>query len=354
MLVAIGGEVGDVAEQHSDIVVAPRDDGTDAADLVGRLLGQEGVQQLIGLILCFPRLRQGVLQGKLGLDPGKHDRPGKRLVDIVDSADLKSILLVDGVGLSGEEDHRDVAGHRIGLQPAADLIAVHARHHHVEQDQIWLLRGGGEHQRLLAVGRDLGPVGAFEHTGDHPDIGRRVVDDQYELVVRAVGHLRFKDRRSEIDERHLRADSKLKSPTSSLKVSISAAVSTPANCDLASIMKSAASPSSVSSRRFNVVNGSTTVAGSREAPPPPLVGASCGSAARIAPTAAPSSAEREVSAVSMPCPILTAVSALAAASDKAVTPRVPAAPFKEWAARSAVAASPIDSALRMSSTVVAC
>ena len=55
----------------------------------------------------------------------------------------------------------------------------------------------------------------------------------------------------------------------------------------------------------------------------------------------------------MPCPVLIAVSALAAVSERVMAPSVPAAPFKEWAARSAVAASPIDSALRMSSTVVA-
>ena len=95
VLVAIGGEVGDVAEQHGDVLVAPRDHGADAADLVGCLLRQQRVQQLIGLILRFTRLRQRVLQSELGPDPGKHDRPGERLVDVVDRADLKSILLVE-------------------------------------------------------------------------------------------------------------------------------------------------------------------------------------------------------------------------------------------------------------------
>ena len=125
-------------------------------------------------------------------------------MDIVDGADLKSVLLVDRVGLRGEEDHRNIAGDGIGLQAPADLIAVHARHHHVEQDEVRLLGGGSEHQRLLAIGRDLGPIRAFEHAGDHPDIGRGVVDDQNELVV--VGHLRLKDRRSAIDDRHFSAE----------------------------------------------------------------------------------------------------------------------------------------------------
>ena len=51
-------------------------------------------------------------------------------------------------------------------------------------------------------------------------------------------------------------------------------------------------------------------------------------------------------------PVLTAPSVEAAASARETAPSVPAAPFKECAARSAVAASPIDNAVRMASTVL--
>ena len=94
VLVAIGGEVGHVAEQHGDILVAPRDHGADAADLVGGFLREQGVQKVVGLILRLARLRERVLQRELRPHSGKHDRPGERLVDVVDGADLEAILLV--------------------------------------------------------------------------------------------------------------------------------------------------------------------------------------------------------------------------------------------------------------------
>ena len=47
MLVAIGGEVGHVAEQHRNILVAPWNHAADAADLVGDLYREERMQQLV-------------------------------------------------------------------------------------------------------------------------------------------------------------------------------------------------------------------------------------------------------------------------------------------------------------------
>src|SRR4029079_18760054 len=173
-------------------------------------------------------------------------------MDVVDGANLKSVLLVQRVSLGGEEDHRNIAGDWIGLEAAANLIAIHARPHHVEQDEVRLLGVGGEHQRLLAVGGDLGPVRALQHAGDNADIGRCIVDDQNELVVGARHHLapNCKDRRSAIPDKYFSAPSKLKLPTSSLKVSTSSPVSTPDKTGRASIIKSAASPSSLSRSCF--------------------------------------------------------------------------------------------------------
>ena len=56
VLVAIGGEVGHVAEQDRDILVTPRNHRADAADLVGGYLRQQRVEQLVGLVARVPRL----------------------------------------------------------------------------------------------------------------------------------------------------------------------------------------------------------------------------------------------------------------------------------------------------------
>ena len=57
-------------------------------------------------------------------------------MDVIHRADLKSVLLVLRVDLGGEKDHRNVARHRVCLQSAAHLVAVHARHHDVEQHDV--------------------------------------------------------------------------------------------------------------------------------------------------------------------------------------------------------------------------
>jgi hypothetical protein len=40
VLIAIGGEIGHVAEQHGHVLVTARNDRADAPDLIGRLLRQ--------------------------------------------------------------------------------------------------------------------------------------------------------------------------------------------------------------------------------------------------------------------------------------------------------------------------
>ena len=139
VLVAIGREVGHVAEQDRDVLVAPRDDGADAPDLVGGLFRQQRVQQQVGLLARLLGFDQRFLQGELGPHPGQHDRSRERLVDVVDGADVEAFLLVDLLGLGGEEDDGNVARGGNVLESPADFIAVHAGHHHVEQDEIRLL-----------------------------------------------------------------------------------------------------------------------------------------------------------------------------------------------------------------------
>src|SRR5215467_570294 len=115
------------------------------------------MQQLVSLIARFLRLDQGLLQCELRPYPGKNDGARERLVYVINGTDIEAPLLVDLVELGGKKDEGNVARPLFVLELAADLIAVHARHHHVEQDQVWLLGAGRDGQRLLSVGCHLGP-----------------------------------------------------------------------------------------------------------------------------------------------------------------------------------------------------
>ena len=71
----------------------------------------------------------------------------------------------DGLIERGDHDHRDVMRRRIGLEPAADLEAVHVRHHHVEQDDV-AFGALADRQRLGAVAwrsarRNIRPTAAL-------------------------------------------------------------------------------------------------------------------------------------------------------------------------------------------------
>ncbi len=72
---------------------------------------------------------------------------------IVISADLVALQAFPERAVGGEEDHRDILGLRQTAQSVADLIAVDARHLHIEQDEIRLLLLGDRDARLAVIRR---------------------------------------------------------------------------------------------------------------------------------------------------------------------------------------------------------
>ena len=102
-------------------------------------------------------------------------------MDIVHGPDVEAFLLIQFIGLCRKKDDWNVTRGGNVLQSPADLIAVHARHRHIEQDKIGLLSAGGDGKGLLAVGSDLGSVRAFEYSRNDRNVGRGVVDDQDEV-----------------------------------------------------------------------------------------------------------------------------------------------------------------------------
>ena len=70
-------------------------------------------------------------------------------------------------------------GRRVGLQPAADLEAVHARHHHVEQHDVDLaVLAGLDAPRVRLVAVSTSKYSASSRDFEQFDVGRDVVDDE--------------------------------------------------------------------------------------------------------------------------------------------------------------------------------
>jgi len=115
---------------------------------------------------------------EVAADAGLDRRDVEGLGDVVDHSPLEPPGLVLPAVLGGEEDDRNVLQRGILLQTAADLVAIHLRHHDVQQDQVGLVYN--DHlEGLLAAGGDLHQVVAFQRLHQHPAVCRNVIDDQH-------------------------------------------------------------------------------------------------------------------------------------------------------------------------------
>ena len=100
------------------------------------------------------------------------------LGDVVDTASREGAYLVDGFAVGADEDDGDGGQHRILLQFRAHLVAIHHGHIDVEQDEIRGIGVGGLESQAPAGNRPRAVAAAFEHVGQHLEIGWGVVDDQ--------------------------------------------------------------------------------------------------------------------------------------------------------------------------------
>ncbi len=119
------------------------------------IIGQVDGQPVVFHTLCL--IGGGsLLSGRLaapqdGPDPGHHFLGIKRLHDVVVGPQLQPQNLVKDLALGGKHDHRG-GGFRADLP--AHLVAVHARKHQVQQDQVGLVALKGI-QRILPVEHNL-------------------------------------------------------------------------------------------------------------------------------------------------------------------------------------------------------
>jgi len=116
-------------------------------------------------------------QGEVVCDPRPDHPRVEGLGDEIDGPQRKARGFGGDVVEGGDEDDRDVGGPLVGLQPAADLEAVHAGHHDVEQDDVRRRESCDFQRPLAACGRD-DIVFAAEEFDQDVDIHLRVIHHQ--------------------------------------------------------------------------------------------------------------------------------------------------------------------------------
>ena len=81
-----------------------------------------------------------------------------------------------------DHHHRQHRGGRIGANRRAHFVAIHVRHHHIEQHEVrrfaWLWCAGFLQAFAAAIGGDHAVALEAEYVGQHAHIGRDVVDHQ--------------------------------------------------------------------------------------------------------------------------------------------------------------------------------
>ena len=123
-----------------------------------------------------------------GADLGQELLAAHRLLEIIVGAAVEPLDAVRSTVERRDQHHLTAAGPRVGLQLAADLEAVHARHHHVEQHDVGH-RFVRQRQRGRTVRRAAHPVTARRQIAlQQFAVAGVVVDDQHVPRVRSEEH----------------------------------------------------------------------------------------------------------------------------------------------------------------------
>ena len=127
------------------------------------------------------------------LDPRQRGDPGQQLAAVdrlgqeVVGPRLEGLDLLL-VAAGGDHHDRQERRGRVRADPPAHLVAVHARHHDVEQDEVDAALGQ-RGERLLTGLRAADVVAARgQHRLEQPDVRRLVVDDEHRVVLGRIRH----------------------------------------------------------------------------------------------------------------------------------------------------------------------
>ena len=176
-----------------EAVEVEEDDGQSLVVALGlrqRLLQAVGQQDAVGQggqvvvvgdafqldLLVAERLAQGLALEQVA-DPQARALDLDRFGDVVRCPQGQAGRLGLQSRHGADEYDRNVAQRRIGTQAPADFVAVHVRHHDVEQDQVGRSLGR-QRQAHRARGCDLHGEVRRQRGREHLQIGRCVVDGQ--------------------------------------------------------------------------------------------------------------------------------------------------------------------------------
>jgi hypothetical protein len=128
------------------------------------------------------------LEIELIADPGQDHCRLDRLDDVIDGAERQAVLLVSRIAERGQEDHRGVARRGVLPQGGKDRVAVHLRHHDVEQDQVRHRQAGGDLKRAPAARGDQDIVTRLQKFPEYRKVLRLIVDNQQGCACDWRGH----------------------------------------------------------------------------------------------------------------------------------------------------------------------
>jgi len=115
----------------------------------------------------------------MGLHARQQDRRADGLGDVIDRAQREAFALVFSIHTRGEKNHRDVASGIVGLELATHLIAVHVRHHDVEQHQVGHRRSLRRFERARSAARHLDAVVFAQQRGHEDQVVWGVIHHQH-------------------------------------------------------------------------------------------------------------------------------------------------------------------------------
>src|SRR5690606_17495724 len=147
-----------------------------------RSVGESSISRIRAMLLPAPR--SGVY---VGTDCSEQFFPREWLGEVLLGTDDAAARLVEQAILGGQHDHRRRLEFLVALDQRAGLIAVQARHHDVDEDDLRLLVGDlGKRLETVARGDDLAALALEQGLGGTAD-GLGIVDDHDPQATQCPG-----------------------------------------------------------------------------------------------------------------------------------------------------------------------
>jgi len=128
-------------------------------------------------VLCQQKIRQP-FQCKVVFHPRQNNGWADRLGDVINGPKFQALFLILNLALRREENHGDVHGPWISFESLTNLIAIHSRHHDIEQNQIWSHICLGDLERPFSTVGNLDSVIILEQTAHQHQVVRCIIHHQ--------------------------------------------------------------------------------------------------------------------------------------------------------------------------------